>query len=149
MPEGGFFRISRFMSEWYHARNGSQSGPVDFETLRTMAAKGDLDAEKDLVWSNGMKDWIAAGKVAGLFDPSFRKLELEKMARIDRSFAGTRGCAVWFAIVLMWPVALIFGVIGLIFCKNKQAKRVAIKLTIFSIIVAIINFLMGLALGLK
>jgi hypothetical protein len=49
----------------------------------------------------------------------------------------------------MWPVALIFGVIGLIFCKNKQAKRVAIKLTIFSIIVAIINFLMGLALGLK
>lgn len=56
------------MSEWYHTRNGSQSGPVDFESLRGMAAKGELDAEKDLVWSNGMKDWIAAGKVAGLFD---------------------------------------------------------------------------------
>ena len=56
------------MSEWYHTRKGKQVGPVDFETLRVMAAGGELDAEKDLVWSNGMKDWIAAGKVAGLFD---------------------------------------------------------------------------------
>jgi hypothetical protein len=56
------------MSEWYHTRKGEQVGPVDFETLRNMAASGELDAEKDLVWSNGMKDWIAAGKVAGLFD---------------------------------------------------------------------------------
>ena len=56
------------MSEWYHTRKGEQVGPVDFETLRGMAANGELDAEKDLVWSNGMKDWIAAGKVAGLYD---------------------------------------------------------------------------------
>ena len=41
---------------------------MDFETLRGMAANGELDSEKDLVWSNGMKDWIAAGKVAGLYD---------------------------------------------------------------------------------
>ena len=56
------------MSEWYHTRKGEQVGPVDFETLRGMAASGELDSEKDLVWSNGMKDWIAAGKVAGLYD---------------------------------------------------------------------------------
>ena len=56
------------MSEWYHTRKGEQVGPVDFETLRGMAANGELDSEKDLVWSNGMKDWIAAGKVAGLYD---------------------------------------------------------------------------------
>jgi len=56
------------MSEWYHTRRGEQIGPVDFETLRGLAASGELNAEKDLVWSNGMKDWIAAGKVAGLFD---------------------------------------------------------------------------------
>ena len=56
------------MSDWYHTRKGEQVGPVDFETLRGMAANGELDSEKDLVWSNGMKDWIAAGKVAGLYD---------------------------------------------------------------------------------
>lgn len=56
------------MNEWFYTRDGMQLGPVDFETLRGMAAKGGLGAEKDLVWSNGMKDWTAAGKVAGLFD---------------------------------------------------------------------------------
>jgi len=56
------------MNEWFYTRDGVQLGPVDFETLRGMATNGKLDAEKDLVWSNGMKDWIAAGKVAGLFD---------------------------------------------------------------------------------
>jgi hypothetical protein len=65
---GAHLPYRHYMSEWYHARNGSQSGPVDFETLRGMAAGGELDAVKDLVWSNGMKDWIAAGNVAGLFD---------------------------------------------------------------------------------
>ena len=56
------------MSDWFYTSNGVQSGPVDFEKLRTMAASGELDAEKDLVWSSGMKEWTAAGKVAGLFD---------------------------------------------------------------------------------
>ena len=56
------------MADWFYTSKGTQSGPVDFETLRGMAARGELDAEKDLVWSSGMKDWILAGKVAGLFD---------------------------------------------------------------------------------
>lgn len=56
------------MADWFYTNKGTQSGPVDFETLRGMAARGALDAEKDLVWSNGMKDWISAGSVAGLFD---------------------------------------------------------------------------------
>lgn len=56
------------MADWFYTSKGTQAGPVDFETLRGMAARGELDAEKDLVWSSGMKDWILAGKVAGLFD---------------------------------------------------------------------------------
>lgn len=56
------------MADWFYTSKGTQSGPVDFETLRGMAARGELDAEKDLVWSSGMKDWILAGKLAGLFD---------------------------------------------------------------------------------
>ena len=136
------------MSEWFYAHKGTQSGPVDFDTLRGMAAKGELDDERDLVWSNGMKEWTAAGKVAGLFDQSLRKLELEKMSLIDRSFAGTRGCAVLLAVVLMSPIALIFGVFGLIFCKNKEAKSVAVKLTLYSILVAVIKFLLMIAVGL-
>lgn len=135
------------MADWFYTNKGKQSGPVDFETLRAMAASGELDAERDLVWSGGMKDWIAAGKVAGSLDLQFKKLEPEKLSPIDRSFADTRGCAIWFAIVLMWPVALMFGIFGLMFCKNKKSKSVAIKLTFFSILVAIINIFVRAAVG--
>lgn len=71
------------MAEWFYTNKGMQTGPVDFETLRGMAAKGELDAENDLVWMNGMKEWTAAGKVAGLFDQvhgqtSVKKPDLER-----------------------------------------------------------------------
>jgi hypothetical protein len=128
LPEGGFFRISRFMSEWYHTRNGSQSGPVDFETLRDLAAKGELDAEKDLVWSNGMKEWIAAGKVAGLFDqvpppvpqvgPAFDPVpgSIEPIvvgACVKRAFELTKKNFGKLFLALIVALAVIFGV-GLI-----------------------------------
>lgn len=60
------YRIS-FMSEWYYARGGQQSGPVTFEQLGSLARSGGLDATKDLVWTSTMKDWTAAGQVPGLF----------------------------------------------------------------------------------
>lgn len=116
------------MSEWYHARNGSRSGPVDFESLRGMAAKGELDAEKDLVWSNGMKDWIAAGKVAGLFDqapppvpqagPAFDPVpgSIEPIvvgACVKRAFELTKKNFGKLFLALIVALAVIFGV-GLI-----------------------------------
>ena len=116
------------MSEWYHARSGSQSGPVDFETLRGMAAKGELDAEKDLVWSNGMKEWIAAGKIAGLFDqvpppvpqvgPAFDPVPgsiepLEVGACVKRAFELTKQNFGKLFLALIVALAVIFGV-GLI-----------------------------------
>jgi uncharacterized RDD family membrane protein YckC len=46
---------------WYHTRNGQQVGPVTLEELRQRAAVGELQAD-DLVWREGMADWIAAGQ---------------------------------------------------------------------------------------
>jgi len=66
------------MSDWFYTHKGTQSGPVDFETLRGMAAKGELDAENDLVWMNGMKEWTAAGKIAGLFDQTLGQALVKK-----------------------------------------------------------------------
>lgn len=40
---------------------------MSFEQLRERARSGELDAEKDLVWTSGMKDWQPAGQVEGLF----------------------------------------------------------------------------------
>ncbi|MGL4400192.1 MAG: DUF4339 domain-containing protein [Luteolibacter sp.] len=58
------------MTEWYYARGGQQSGPVNFEKLVEIARSGGLDPVKDLVWTSTMKDWLPAGQVPGIFGAS-------------------------------------------------------------------------------
>ncbi|MCC6881033.1 MAG: DUF4339 domain-containing protein [Verrucomicrobiales bacterium] len=56
------------MTEWYYARAGQQSGPVDFDQLKNLAGQGQLDPVNDLVWNASMANWQAPGTVAGLFN---------------------------------------------------------------------------------
>jgi len=59
-------------TKWYVARNGVQSGPIDDATLRAQAQRGELQPG-DLVWRDGMPEWLAATQVlelAGAFAPS-------------------------------------------------------------------------------
>lgn len=51
--------------KWYYAHGGSQKGPVDGDELRTKLAAGEV-AKTDLVWREGMKDWVPASEVAEL-----------------------------------------------------------------------------------
>jgi len=52
---------------WYYATNGQQSpSPVPFNALQQMAANGQLQPT-DLVWSDGMPQWVAASTVQGVF----------------------------------------------------------------------------------
>ncbi len=53
-------------SVWYYVRNGTQTGPVSFDELKSAAAAGQL-APIDLVWQEGTPDWVPARTVAGLF----------------------------------------------------------------------------------
>jgi hypothetical protein len=52
--------------EWYYASGGVQMGPVDGATLKRLAASGELKPA-ELVWRDGMGDWVSASKVPGLF----------------------------------------------------------------------------------
>lgn len=57
------------MENWHYVRNGQQVGPVPLETLRQMAATGQLQPG-DLVWTPGMgNNWQAAASVGGIFAP--------------------------------------------------------------------------------
>lgn len=58
------------MQTWYYSNNGQQLGPVSFEELKALAARGALDANKDLAWTEGMPAWVPAGQVAGIFGGS-------------------------------------------------------------------------------
>jgi len=53
--------------EWYYAKENKQYGPVTPSELKQLADRGEVGPE-ELVWREGMEDWVAARKVKGLFD---------------------------------------------------------------------------------
>lgn len=54
------------MSQWYYAHDGKQSGPVPVSELQRLAADGNFDPEKDLVWREGQPDWKPATTIPEL-----------------------------------------------------------------------------------
>ena len=48
---------------WHYAKGGERHGPVSFAALRSMIVTGEV-AQTDLVWREGMADWLPAGQVA-------------------------------------------------------------------------------------
>lgn len=58
----GLYRIS----EWHFTRDDTQHGPVTSQTLMHLAEYLEL-SPTDLVWKEGMSDWVPASKVNGLF----------------------------------------------------------------------------------
>jgi hypothetical protein len=53
-------------AEWFYAVDGQQGGPVSLEQLRRMIEEGAVGA-RDLVWRDGMGEWMASKKVAELW----------------------------------------------------------------------------------
>jgi hypothetical protein len=56
------------MSEaiWYFADGDEERGPVTEAQIRTLIGTGNLKPD-DLVWREGMDDWLPAAEVPGLF----------------------------------------------------------------------------------
>jgi hypothetical protein len=55
------------VKEWFVTHDGKQFGPVSKDDLKFEAERGELNPRLDMVWKNGMEDWIPAGEVEGLF----------------------------------------------------------------------------------
>lgn len=51
--------------QWYYSKNGTQLGPVPQSELASKLASGEI-SPSDLVWKDGMADWIPASQVAEL-----------------------------------------------------------------------------------
>lgn len=54
------------VGEWYYARNNQQQGPVALQALQDMARSGQLQPG-DLVWRDGLPNWLPASRVPELF----------------------------------------------------------------------------------
>ncbi|MFD2255632.1 GYF domain-containing protein [Luteolibacter algae] len=53
--------------EWYVTHEGQQFGPVSLDDLKYEAERGKLNPRLDMVWKDGMEDWIPSGEIEGLF----------------------------------------------------------------------------------
>ncbi len=53
------------MGEWYYLKSGAQQGPVPKESILELARNGELQ-RADLIWTEGMKDWLPAESVTEL-----------------------------------------------------------------------------------
>src|SRR5580765_5271310 len=58
--------LGRAMFEWYYTRNKEPCGPVNSTQLKELAAQGEL-LPTDLVWKDGMTEWVSAATLKSLF----------------------------------------------------------------------------------
>jgi GYF domain 2 len=54
---------------WYYARGESEQGPISTAQIKALAATGSLHRD-DLVWKEGMENWLPASEVDELFSSS-------------------------------------------------------------------------------
>jgi hypothetical protein len=54
------------MFEWFYTRNKEQFGPVNSTQLKELAARGEL-LPSDLVWKDGMSEWVSAATLKSIF----------------------------------------------------------------------------------
>jgi hypothetical protein len=52
--------------EWYYSVNGDRQGPISGAELKKLADGGTIKPG-DLVWKDGMSDWVQAKSIKGLF----------------------------------------------------------------------------------
>jgi len=57
------------MAEWYYGKEAQQFGPIDEATLRARIAAGEVSGS-DLVWTEGMAEWIPLSKVSQFSGPA-------------------------------------------------------------------------------
>jgi hypothetical protein len=115
-------------ANWYTSRDGEQVGPITSQELKQKAASGEVSAD-DLVWKEGMAEWVPASKVPGLsFEdakpaPAPSPLPTEELAEassaVDRprrtSFA--KRSPLGFLGPFAWPMVLI-GLLGVLLTKG-------------------------------
>jgi hypothetical protein len=99
---------------WHYAQNDVQKGPVAFDELKSILASGNLDSS-DLVWTDGMKEWVPAHTVPGLLpysagvaaDRATSGAKLDK--EVLRTLSETRPWIKFIAFVMYF-----YGALGLI-----------------------------------
>ncbi len=68
-------------AEWYYTQGGQQLGPFTAADMKKFAEDGKLKQD-DLVWKEGMANWVAAKAVKGIF-PAAPPLPVSRPAGVE------------------------------------------------------------------
>src|SRR5262245_4766886 len=91
--------------EWYYAQDNQQYGPVAAAQLKQMADAGRLQPT-DLVWKDGLANWVPAGSLKGLFanapaaPPPRPAPAVEGVAVVESPRAARRQGSPWDVVLL-------------------------------------------------
>lgn len=141
---------------WWYGKNGAEAGPVDQATLQQMLATGSLSPE-DIVWSDGMTQWVPARQVPGLlpatgtFSPSPSGTAGAKddlPASLCKAIANSRPWVIFIAVVsfIYAGLVVVAGIFELIQGARDHAAPVvasALFALIFGVDVAAGGFLLS------
>lgn len=87
--------------QWYYSKNGAQLGPIGPAEMQSKLAAGEI-SPTDLVWKEGMADWLPAGQVVEL-----RALLAPPPAPVETPEAGARPYAAPVAVQPVHPASVV------------------------------------------
>jgi hypothetical protein len=61
-------RVLLMAGDWHYTASGQRHGPISSVELKQLAATGQI-SPADLVWKEGLANWVAASSIKGLFSP--------------------------------------------------------------------------------
>ena len=81
---------------WFYTCEGERHGPVTFAELRAKAQASALNPRQDMVWTQGLAEWQAAGEIAGLFEKRTAE-QRESMAPLAAAYVPPpeESAAIW------------------------------------------------------
>ncbi|MEY4572617.1 MAG: hypothetical protein RLZ10_1860 [Bacteroidota bacterium] len=63
--------------EWYYSKDGKRKGPISYPELKKLVENNHLQPN-DLVWHEGLPEWVIAKKIKGLYEGGAEKSESSK-----------------------------------------------------------------------
>lgn len=104
---------------WYYSKNGTQQGPLSQEELLQKKQSGEVQPS-DLVWRQGMSDWVALSQVAELSGTASPSLSASPTPAASQSYVtstapvGKIDNYLWQSIVATVVCCMPFGVVAIV-----------------------------------
>jgi len=137
---------------WYYHQLGANHGPVDLDQLQYLVNSGQV-LPTDLVWKQGLPEWIAAARVPGLFKstgaplvqaPVYAGMPIDRQPRNDEP-QSVSGLAITSLVLgILWigglgsVLAIIFGAVSLYQIRISKGKVTGAGLAIAGLVLGIV-----------